>query len=293
MCVVVASDSGCVLAKHPQRTLTNDHALSVEGICSSMRFAYQSIRAAFHKATLSRVQARSPVLGLVLSLATCLVWCVCASALLSGCKTRIGGGGGSDTGLLRARADDLARQVETLTLRANEAEANALRVNAALSADVVAAIPNLAVIEIDKLSGPSASDTTSFPVFVRTLDARRRFIQVVGTLTVRAWAYPSGTFAAAGSKPIAVASVDIAVPAKLTPLELREAYRSGVMGTHYRVELAVIGLQKLRNGQANGQISGQDIVISVAFTDALTGKTYEANRKIPARVPSAAGGKWP
>lgn len=275
--------------------LTHEHL--AQAYLLRMQIDLQSIRAAFHKATLSRVQARSPVLGLVLSLATCLVWCVCASALLSGCKTRIGGGGGSDTGLLRARADDLARQVETLTLRANEAEANALRVNAALSADVVAAIPNLAVIEIDKLSGPSASDTTSFPVFVRTLDARRRFIQVVGTLTVRAWAYPSGTFAAAGSKPIAVASVDIAVPAKLTPLELREAYRSGVMGTHYRVELAVIGLQKLRNGQANGQangqISGQDIVISVAFTDALTGKTYEANRKIPARVPSAAGGKWP
>lgn len=143
--------------------------------------------------------------------------------VLAGCSARIGGSKGLDE-----VADDLRAENSELRekLRLAEADRAELRVKLAdragtpQAAEIADATPRLAGIEIDSLSGQDRAGGWS--IYVTPFDGRRRFLQPVGTLEVRVKSADGHTLATR----------------TLSPLELREAYRSSFTGTHYEIELA-------------------------------------------------------
>lgn len=203
--------------------------------------------------------------------ATRTILIIAIAAAMPACSTRVGGGKASEAANLARRVTDLEREVQAQTLRASEAEAK-LYAAAQQSDEITRATPVLAGLEVDRLSGPTPSDLTGFPVFVRTLDGRARFIQVVGRLEISVLAAPKG----GAGEPVRVGG------ASLGPLEVREAYRSGVAGTHYRVDI-VADDAFLRSSAFRGSLSRHDLRIVARFDDALTGRSHEATTIIPAR----------
>lgn len=189
-----------------------------------------------------------------------------------GCRTRIGGGDAAEAANLAMRVTELEREVQVQTLRANEAEAK-MRAMPSADADVLLATPALAAIEIDRLSGPSRSDVAGFPVFVRALDGRGRFLQVVGRLEVEVFV-EEGAAGGAGAERVGGAT--------LGPLEVREAYRSGITGTHYRVEILASDAF-VRSPAYRGALARYTLRIVARFDDARTGQRVEATTIIPAR----------
>lgn len=203
--------------------------------------------------------------------ATRAILIIAIAATMPACSTRLGGGKASEAANLARRVTGLEREVQAQTLRASEAEAK-LYAAAQQSDEITRATPVLAGLEVDRLSGPTPSDLTGFPVFVRTLDGRARFIQVVGRLEISVLAAPEN----AAGEPVRVSG------ASLGPLEVREAYRSGMAGTHYRVDI-VADDAFLRSSAFRGSLSRHDLRIVARFEDALTGRVHEATTIIPAR----------
>lgn len=201
-----------------------------------------------------------------------LTLCVAMSAT-GGCRTRLGGGKASEAAALSRRVDELERELREAKLRGEEAEA---KLTSAAKGDdeVVRATPMLAGIEIDRLSGPTPGDRDGFPVYVRTLDGRGRFIQAVGRLEIE-------VFVADASDGPAVAPVRVG-GASLGPLELREAYRASVMGIHYRAD--VVADAAFVRGTSGAELAVHDLRIVARLTDALTGRVHEATTVIPARI---------
>lgn len=70
--------------------------------------------------------------------------------------------------------------------------------------------------------------------------------------------------------------------ASLGPLDLREAYRSSVAGTHYRVDV-VADEGFMRSPGFRGGLAKYDLRIVAHLEDALTGLTHETVGQIPAR----------
>lgn len=200
----------------------------------------------------------------------------------AGCSVRVGGGGTSDAAQARAKAAELEEVARALRLELAEARALAARTSTT-DATILAATPALAGIEIDRLSGLSSAQQlaqgVAIPVHVRTLDGRGRFLQVVGTLEVDAWAVSN---AEPGTLPTPPA-LDRTEPPQgavalarvtLGPIEVREAYRSGVTGTYY--EALVVAT-------APEQPTRSAMLVRARFTDALSGQVHDASRIIPAR----------
>ena len=130
-------------------------------------------------------------------------------------------------------------------------------------AEAVAATPVITSIEIDRLSSlnPNLPDqpATSISIYVTTLDGRERFTQAVGTLEVTATLKGAVT-------PFA--------SARLGPAALRDAYRSGVMGTVYELTLPL----EPRIVRVAGKPT--TIVIDATFSDAITGRRCTNQRTI-------------
>lgn len=188
---------------------------------------------------------------------------------LPGCRV----GGGRDVEKvndeLRRENLDLKQQVETLTrdrddLRAKLADEAQARLGA-LKPEVLEALPVCAGLEIEKLSGLGPAErsaaATGVVVYLRPFDGRDRVVQVVGTVDVEATWLPGG--AGKGEAPRTIAR------ARLEPAQLREAYRSGLMGSGYTVELPLEAPIAARAGT---------LVIRAEFADALTGKVWKAER---------------
>lgn len=172
--------------------------------------------------------------------------------------------GGSST--VAAENDRLRREVMQLNEKVAELEGErtelATKLGATgggLSVEAVRAMPVVTDLEIGMLSGFAPSDrvtpATRVDVYVTPRDGRGRFMQAVGTLRVVATG-GGGTLASA----------------TLTPGELREAYRAGIMGTHYTIEMP-LSAPVVRD-------PGPDLVLHVEFDDAVTGKTHRTERTI-------------
>ncbi|MCC6677122.1 MAG: hypothetical protein IT436_08255 [Phycisphaerales bacterium] len=170
---------------------------------------------------------------------------------------------------LRRENLELKQQVEMLShdrddLRVKlEGEARARL--GALNPEVLAALPVCAGVEIEKLSGLEPADrsaaATGVVVYLRPYDSRDRVVQIVGMLDVEAAWLPGS--AGKGEAPRTIAR------ARLEPAQLREAYRSGLMGSGYTVELPL----ETPIGDRAGTL-----VIRAEFADALTGKVWKAER---------------
>ena len=177
--------------------------------------------------------------------------------------------------------DDLRRERETLLARVAELEARLAESDAKLgeltttlgqlggepAADVVASMPRCAGIELDRLSGPVDRDDAAGPeaigVYVRTFDGRRRFVQVAGRLVLEATLLPPP------ERPDAEFGARVLGRVELGPVDLRDAYRSSPMGTHYAAAIP------LRPG--NRPLEGT-IVLRATLYDAITGRRLTAER---------------
>ncbi len=182
---------------------------------------------------------------------------------LPGCKNRE----------LSSQADDLRRRVlelenENKAHRLREAELRAeLEREAArpdeLPAEIRANMPRVAAISLNRLSHARDTDDDgrreSLMLYIEPKDGRGRFVQMVGHLSVHALLVPPDDDA------MTLARV------RLAPEALRAAYRSGVTGTHYLVELAL----ELPDGE-----SIDSCLVRVQFDDGLTGRTHETERTI-------------
>lgn len=225
-----------------------------------------------------RTRPETPVLALVLA----------GSALLVvGCKAKVLRPSEADA--FRAREATLRADLDRAQRRVSELETKLAAVEArstthpTLDAEAAAALPALARVEVSSLSSArrTGERAARLDLVVAPEDALGRFIQLTGTLRVQAVVLAPGD--AAPARP------PVAVSRTVGPAELRAAYRAGLLGTHYTVEVDIAW---------DETFAGEPRAISVAaeFVDALSGRVFPAvgtvailpERRRPA---SAEGGK--
>lgn len=168
--------------------------------------------------------------------------------VLPACSLRVGGSQGLDKVADDLRAENVAlrEELENAKLQVSE-----LKSQLAASAGGASALPGLAVVEIDGLSGPSR-DGSEFNVSIETLDGSRRFVPIAGSIVVQLFA-----------------SADAGVPIAERGVEgrtLADAYRSSFMGTHYRVD---IPLPESARGAT-------EMLIRAKVTDAASAREFVA-----------------
>lgn len=172
---------------------------------------------------------------------------------------------------LRERGDQLALQVKELETRIAERQAatNALKAGAPAAASVAevdAATPRIATVQIEGateivLATPDASGPALLRLWIMPRDGRGRFLQIVGTLKVGV------AVVRADAAPIPIAQVSIG------PVAVRDGWRSGFMGTHYAFEVPITIPRDLVSTA---------MTISIRFDDALSGRSFEDERRIAA-----------
>lgn len=192
---------------------------------------------------------------------------------------------------LRRQVIDLEAQVQSLTAERGELQAKVAEMSrerdasidsGSAAAEVVESLPRCAGIEFSRYSGLADRDGTPGPeaidVYLRPFDGRRRFVQVAGRLSITATLVPSGSaqepLGTAVSQPTAPRGSATTQPRTLTrvdlgPRELREAYRSGPLGTHYSVSLPL--------NPPNQPLDGV-VVVYVTLIDAISGLSHEATQ---------------
>ncbi len=191
---------------------------------------------------------------------------------------------------LRTRVAELESQLATqqselAELRAKLAQASAAQ-SAELSPEELAAIPTPVGLTIDARSGLSR-DGTELEVLVTPVDGRQRFVQVAGTLAVQVFAIAQQVEQAGEQSGEQAGGVDggVAQPAEptaplwsrqLSPSALRDAYRSGFLGTHYLVAIPLS--PELRAAHASG---GLDVRVSLNL--AASDGTLTTARSLHAR----------
>lgn len=195
------------------------------------------------------------VCGLLLFLATALAGCGGNAAAVAAENDR-----------LRRELLDTQKQLDAAMDRASELEVS-LRSLAdrpeGVSAEVFEATPRVQEIEIDRLSHARDSDgdgyAESIIVYVRPLDGRGRFLQIAGEVTVVAAVLP------ADQNAITIARQTF------TPAAVRDAYRSGITGTHYTFELPIDPTTATDQATCTARVT---------FADPLTGVEHDAQREI-------------
>ncbi len=190
-----------------------------------------------------------------------------AAALACAAMTACRAGGGASVekvnDRLRGQVLDLEARVATLEglnaeLGAKLAESERVRAGA-LPTDVLESIPRCVGISLGSLSGYEPArrgKPAKLIVDIQPVDAHGRFVQIVGTLTVEARVLPPiGSGEGQG----------FSARAELRPAEVRDAYRSGLLGPRYTVELV-----------APEAAPPGTVVMRARFADALAGRVHEA-----------------
>jgi hypothetical protein len=183
---------------------------------------------------------------------------------------------------LRTRVAELESQLATqqselAELRAKLAQASAAQ-SAELSPEELAAIPTPVGLTIDARSGLSR-DGTELEVLVTPVDGRQRFVQVAGTLAVQVFAIAQqveGTGEVDGGAAQPAEPTAPLWSRQLSPSALRDAYRSGFLGTHYLVAIPLS--PELRAAHASG---GLDVRVSLNL--AASDRTLATARSLHAR----------
>lgn len=186
---------------------------------------------------------------------------------LAGCRGRALAPNAND-----ALREELARRTDerdAAVARASELESKLAASEKARAGssdpEVEAARPALARLSISGLSAirPSGPDTAACALVLVPSDGLGRFTQVAGTLKVSVAAMVPG------SAPLPAGTL------VLKPLELRERYRSGFLGTHYTIEMPL--------AWDAGALSSAPTAFAVAveFSDGPSGRTFPASATIP------------
>lgn len=195
-----------------------------------------------------------------------------ALAAATGCApTRIGGTTPPDQALneLRVENHQLATQVQTLQTDIDRrlAEIQQLKQQTtprpADPALANAELPRLTTLKLDRYSAALDTDRDggddAVRLYVRTLDQLGRFLPVGGKLSVR-------LINAHAQPPTVIAQTT------LDPASLDKAYRSGLTGTHYTVQLPLPQPTPAELRQ---------ITVVVELTDAQTGATVTLQEALP------------
>lgn len=170
----------------------------------------------------------------------------------------------NDNDALRRERVDLVERVEQL-----EGEISELRIKLAeerrvreglVGEDVLSAIPRVTSISLGRLSGVNRDGELS--VYISPKDGRGRFVQVVGTLSVRATHVPE-----AGSDRTPSVLVEDVLP----PTGVRESYHDGITGLAYVARLGKPSFAGLESGS---------ILLEATFDDAVTGESHVATRTL-------------
>lgn len=173
---------------------------------------------------------------------------------------------------LRARVVELETEVEQLKRREAELLAELRRVRQAQSraeefadSDVSEFVPHVVDISIGRLSHVRDTDGDGvvdlLRLYIHPVDGRGRFMQMVGQLQVNAVLVPDA------ADPVSVGR------ASLSPGELRDAYRSGITGTHYAVQVP-LDLSQAPSGEL------EEVTVRVTYIDGITGERCTADRSI-------------
>ena len=160
--------------------------------------------------------------------------------------------------ILRLEKEGLMAEIDRIDARAD------LRVD---DSSLRAATPRLSAIEISASSVIEAPEGGARTLSLRLdpSDERGRFLQVVGSLSVRAVAVRTG------SPPRTLAL------GQFSPVEMRDAWRGGFFGSVYVLEIP------LNDAPEESLPDTVDVVIN--FTDAVSGREFRDERAV--RVSSA------
>jgi hypothetical protein len=199
---------------------------------------------------------------------------VCAVGLLivtaSACRTKPKNFDNENDDL-RRQLDASQTQIEVLQARNRELEAQvaeaARRLEAATgepAADVVASIPRCAGVKIGRLSSVDPSAPDRLTLYITPYDGRQRFVQVAGSLSASATLLSPDV--ASDQGPVVAGVVT------LGPKDLREAYRSSPLGTHYTVEIEL----------DPPAVAEAGVLVRVRLDDAVTGLSHQATRVVVA-----------
>lgn len=188
----------------------------------------------------------------------------------------------TDSDALRVQVRDLKVQVEELT-QANaqlelqvKAATQSTQAGSGVSAEAALATPKLVQIRVGSPSHyekDAAGGRCLATLYLEPQDGLGRFLQVVGTLDVSIFELS----ATGSSRTLGSASFD--------PVEVRDAWRGGVLGSHYTFEVPIGG---------DGWNCTGSVTARLAFVDAQTGKTLSAQRElveVRPRVEEASDGK--
>jgi hypothetical protein len=186
---------------------------------------------------------------------------------------------------LRTRVLELESQVQSQQHQLTELRAQlslaaqSATTQASLSPEELAAIPTPIALSIDARSGLSR-DGTALDVLLLPVDGRGRFVQVAGTLTIALYAVASSS-PEANSPESESGTSDESNPSTLEPLwsrelspsQLRDAYRSGFLGTYYLV--AVPLSDALRDAYASKGLDARVMIdIAASETKLTTARTF-------------------
>lgn len=183
-----------------------------------------------------------------------------ALLLVTGCKAKV---------LTPTAADEFRREVAQLKAELAEANRQVGELRSALAerpgtiADPAAApfVPRLAEVTLGGHTGlEPVEGGCVLRAYMQPADGRGRFLQVTGTATVTLVMVKEGCEAQA------------AACRTFSPEEVRDAWRSGLMGAHYTFEIPV---QDRAACEAGG-------IVRLGFVDALTGEVYEAHAAVAA-----------
>lgn len=189
-----------------------------------------------------------------------------AVILSAGCS---GGGGISEGDDLRRKVLNLEKENERLTLRERELTAELRQESQrpdSLPLEIRESTPHVAAIALDRRSHARDEDDDGRPdhlfLYITPEDGLGRFTQLVGYLSIHAAMLPSDADATTIGR------------WRLTPSEVRAAYRSGITGTHYTIELPI---------EAPDGFEDKTCLVRVEFEDGRTGERHSVEYEIPLR----------
>ncbi len=198
-----------------------------------------------------------------------------AQALLLGALVIAAGGCNKATILMPTDADQLREKVRDLSVEVEqlngankelkqqlELASKESQSRTGISPDVAAATPRLAAVRVGSPSHFARSGeakTCVATIYLEPQDGLGRFLQIVGTLDVSLFELSStGTSRTLGT-------------ASFGPLEVRNAWRGGMIGSHYTFEIPMTGEGWNCSGSAT---------VRLAFVDGYTGTTFSSQREL-------------
>lgn len=209
--------------------------------------------------------------------------CLLLPVLACGC--RVGGYTSAEKQNEKLRTDVRSLQSQIASLTAERDELKVKVANGPRLGEAAAALPVVVEIEIDELSAlvpiDKAQPATGATIRFTPLDGRRRFVPITGSVTIRivrgdaaVESQPKSSSKAKPKTPPIASAPTVLGERTVTPEQLREAYRSGLWGTHYSVEVPLAALLP------RPLPSEKTLTATLVFKEAWSDREIKADRLI-------------